>query len=196
MSDIDEQQPSEQVQPAGDGSILGELRAMRDRKGHENPPTVDFDVPGYGTPSALVIRYQYPSGGYQAAVNAAQAEFTNAPDARIEGNADLLMACCASVLGRNRDGKLVELATNRVLGPGEIPNPPLKLGRPVAEALGIAVPAEVKRPGRFIVRHLFSPRAALTGVYDGDVALIAQGNAVYAWLAGAKADLDDELSGE
>lgn len=192
-----EQEPTEVDAPTSDGSILGDLRQMRERKAQEAPPTFDLEVPGYGVPSRVVIRYRYPKAGYKVAVKAGETEFgSKSPDAKIDGNSDLLIACCGSVIGRTADGTLIDLRTERPLGENEIPDPPMQLGKDVAEAFRIEVPDEVERKSRFIVRHLFSPRAERTGAYDGDVALIAAGNAVYRWLAGAAASLDDDFAGE
>jgi hypothetical protein len=184
----------ERAEPERDGSILGDLRALREEKAEEAAPTLDLDVPGYE--GRLFVRYGYPRGGYERATKAAETEFrSREKDKTLHGNADLLAACCVAVLGRDAQGRTCDLLTDRLLGEEEIPEPPLRFDRQLADALAIDVPDSVERPSRFIVRSLFSVRG-LGNNAEGDVALISAGNRVFAWLAGVRQDFDEQLVGE
>jgi len=196
MSNTETLPPYPMTEPEpSDGSVLGDLRALRERKAADAAPTLDVDVPG--TEGRMLIRYGYPASGTAALRKAAQAErAAKSGDADVEANAAILVACCLSVLGRDSKGRIIDLLTDRVLGEHELPDPPLRLDERLAGALGITVPPEVERKGRFIARHLFSPRAAKTGAYDGDLSLIAQADIVYAWLSGAEIKVDEETAGE
>jgi hypothetical protein len=181
-------------EPERDGSILGELRALREEKAEAAAPTLDLDVPGYD--GRLFVRYGYPPGGYEKAVRAAEVEFRSQErDRTLHGNADLLAACCVSVLGRDAQGRVVDLLSDRPLEANEVPEPPLRFDRSLAEALGIEIPDTVTKRSRFIVRSLFSVRGLGQGA-EGDVALISAGNRVFAWLAGVRQDFDEALVGE
>jgi len=186
--------PPTEVMPERDGSILGDLRALREEKAEAEAPTLDLDVPGYE--GRLFVRYGYPPGGYERAVKAAETEFRSQErDRTLHGNADLLSACCVSVLGRDARHRTVDLLTDRPLAEGELPEPPLRFDARLAEALQIEVPESVSRPSRFIVRSLFSVRGLGQGA-EGDVALITTGNRVFAWLSGIRNEFDEALVGE
>lgn len=178
-----------------DGSILGHLNALRDRKAREAAPMKDFAVPGYG--DGLIVRYRYPDGGYKRAIKAAQREnLSSDPDARLNGAGDLLIACCGSVLGKLPDGTVVDLRTDHPLGEGELPESPLRFDTALAEKFRITVPDGVSSVSRFVLRAIFSPRGLSQGEWDGDLALISQSNQVFMWLNKAQESLDEDLAGE
>lgn len=172
--------------PDAGPTLLDSLRARRDEIAKAEAPTLDLAIPGYD--GRLVCRYRYPEQGYQAiikAVNAAQ----NAkdPDAILTANAQALIACCDEMLGRDSDGGALQ-----PIVPGEN----VRYGRKLAGLFGIEVPEDVKGVGTFIVRHVFSPRAHRTGIYDGDVALIAQGGTVIGWLQDTSRSVSESFAGE
>lgn len=180
----------------GGRSVLDRLKAERDRKAQGKAPVQVFDIYGYGEPSAMVVMYQWPAGGYQEALKAARHEFlSDEKDARLNGACDLLLACCGAVLGR-KGGKLVDLRSDQPVAEDEVPESSLRFDSGLASALHIDVPDEVKNKGRFIVRSFFSPRGESLGVWDGDLALIAQSNSVFAWLGMKEQAADEELAGE
>lgn len=194
------QAPSNGAQGAPTGSILDDLRAIRQEKAEAAPPTLVLDVAGYGEPSRLAVVYRYPAAGYDSALKAAQHERMRAEkDATLNGNADLLIVCCASLVGKRPDGKIVNLLTDEVLEPAEVVDPAYPASRfnaTLAEKLGIEIGEDVERKARFVCRHVFSPGAQRNGRYEGDLGLIAHGNLVFAWLQGVNRERDEEQAGE
>ena len=180
----------------GAGSVLDQLRERRQKLAQESAESLTLDVPGYG--GRLVARYRFPEAGYQPIVRAlarAQAPGRGqGSKADLDANCDLLVTCCETLLGRDEGGTLVDLEANASLDES---NPPaLRFGPHLAQLFGIEVPEGLKSPARFVVRHVFSPRAAATGVYDGDIALMTQAGQVMAWLAGQETELGEEFVGE
>lgn len=180
----------------GGGSILDSIRTMRSERLADPSRLLDLIVPQYH--GRIAILYRYPETGAEAAIKAVERERRgDTPNARIEGASDLLVACCASVVGRDPETKaLLDLKTGATLAENELPENVYRFDRRFAEAVNIEVPGEVKGVARHVCRQLFSPRGAATGVYDGDLSLYAHSNVVYSWLQGAEVEVDEELSGE
>lgn len=181
------------------GSILGDLRAIRQAKASEAPPTYPLDIAGYGTPSRLTVVYRYPTAGYSAALAGAELErLGKDKDARVNGNADILVVCCASLLGKRPDGTFVNLDTDEPVTLDEVTDPAFpaaRFNKTLAEKFGIEV-GDAERVARFVCREVFSPGAQQTGRHEGDMALIAHGNLVFNWLQGANRAADEETAGE
>jgi hypothetical protein len=183
-------------------SVLDNLRAMREAKAQDAEPALVLDVPGWqdGTGATLAVIYRYPAEGYKRVVSAIEREqSTKDANARLHGASDLLTACCGSVVGRDAAGALIDLHTSLPLGAwdgSELPDPPVRFERWLAEALGIEVAEDIRGVGRFVLREVFSPRATATGVYDGDVALISHSNRVFMWLNKAELAIDEDFQGE
>lgn len=177
--------------PVDGGSILDRITARRDEIARSEPAVLDVEVPGYE--GLLVVRFRYPEGGWKVISTAVErAADTRNPDGALTGNIDVLLACVHEVLGRDpATGDLVPL--DRSAQPGD---PPLRFTKELAALLKIAVPDEIKSKGRFIARHVFSPRAEATGIYDGDVALMTTGGRVISWLQGERDRVDEGLAGE
>lgn len=192
--------PPVEAVPAADTSILDDLRAERERKATAAPPTMALDVPGYGEPSRLAVVYRYPAAGYESALKAAQVERAGADkDSSLNGSADLLIVCCASLVGKRPDGTLVNLDTDEVVKPEEVVEPTYpasRFNKTLADKLAIRVGEDVERKGRFICREVFSPGAQQHGRYEGDLALIAASNIVFAWLQGVNREREEEQAGE
>lgn len=191
------------VQEPSDGSILGNLRQRRAEAAQEADPYLVLDIPGYEPPggqkSALAVVYRHPQGGYKAALKALEVEFQGkGPDKRLEGNADLLIACCACIVGQDEQGQLYDLRDDSPLSAEEALEHanPLRFNAELAEKLGIVLPAEKGKVGRFVVRQVFNREAQATGRYLRDLAIIGTGNAVFAWLGGANVQAEEVLEGE
>jgi hypothetical protein len=179
--------------PAEAGSILGQLQQMRADEAAKQAPSRDFEVPGYD--GALIVRYVHPAGGYKAAQKAARHELNrNDPDAQLNGSADLLIACCGSLLGV-KDGKVLDLISDAEMPPHELPVAPLKFTEQLAQMFGFEVPEGASSPARYVCRSVFSPRGPTRGEWDGDMALIRQSNRVFGWLNKAEAEVDEILAG-
>lgn len=175
------------------GSFLAELRAMRERMVEEAAPRLELEVPNNA--GRIWAVYQFPPEGYQKVTAAMEGSRRGKdPDALLNNASDLLLACCASIVGR-RAGRRVDLLTDRFLG-DELPDPPLRINRQLGEALQIELPSDVSHVNRYILRHLFSPRAQATGEYAGDMAIIDQADDVLAWLSGRDQQLARDFSGE
>jgi hypothetical protein len=183
--------------PEGDGSLLARLNARREEIAREETPVFDVDVPGYelepGSLSALVLRCRYPEGGWKVITDAiTRANDKRNPEGALYGNADVLIACCSEVLGR--DPKTGDLAPLDPQAGEDVP--PVRLTTRLAELLQIDVPSEVKSKGRFVTRHVFSPRAQATGIYDGDLVLMTTGGRVITWLQGERERQGEDFAGE
>jgi hypothetical protein len=179
-------------------SILDDVRAIREAKIVEQEPRLVANVPLYD--DRLAVIYTYPADGAERAVAAVEREMQSKDfEGRLDGASKLLVIACAAVVGRDVHGKLVDLVTGELLGPDdkpELPSAPMRFDRTLAERLAIDVPEDVKGVGRFVCRQVFSPKGLSQGVYEGDLALIATSNAVYAWLSGARAKADEDAAGE
>ena len=174
-------------------SVLDGLRQRRAQLAQEGPKRLELDVPGYN--GRLFVRYRYPEGGYQPVVAIyRRSQESKVRDADLLGNCDVLVMCCEAVLGRNAQGDVIDLETDQP--PDSLYSSNLRFGKKLAGLFGIPVPDEIKSPGRFVVRHIFSPRAQDTGVYDGDLTLMTQGGQVLSWLNGMESDLSSEFVGE
>jgi len=179
-------------------SLLDQLRARRAALAAETSRTLDLDVPGYD--GRLVARYHYPEAGYRpivAAAQRAQQAIARKGGAKgteeLDASCDVLLACCESVLGRNEAGALVDLESDREM---PVDGPGLKFGPKLAGLLGIEVDGGVRSPNRYVLRNVFSPRAVTTGLYEGDLALMAQSGAVVTWLQAQDAEVSEEFVGE
>lgn len=203
-----ELQPSAaDLQPASppQGSILDDLRAVRTRKADATPPTLTLAIAGYGEPSRLGVVYRYPTAGYEVVIEATDLErLGTEKDAQLHGNADLLSACCASLVGRrpNEDGKtftLLNLDTDEPVTEAQVIDqgfPAVRFNRALADKLGILCGPDVEKVARFVCREVFSPGGQATGRYEGDIALIAHGNVIFQWLQGVERDRETEQAGE
>jgi hypothetical protein len=175
--------PLEQVQPEHAGSILDTARAQREQIARSKFEPIVLDVPD----GVLGLRCEYPQTGYRTLNDAAErAAASGDRDAVLNANADVILACCVEVVGRKDPGDTWES-----LLPGGV-----SIGPRLADALGIAVSPEVKSPARFILRHVFSPRAATTGVYDGDLALLAAGDELVSQLRSGQRRTSEQFVGE
>jgi hypothetical protein len=172
-------------------SVMDGIRAIRAQRIADDVRQLDLDVPHYD--ARLAIIYRYPEKGYERAMKAIEREQRGE---RLDGPCDFLVECCAAVVGRDAEGGLIDPFTNGPLAEGQLPENPMRFDTRLAEALQIDVPPEVKQRARFIVRQVFSPRGAATGVYDGDLAIISQSNVVFAWLNGAELRIEEDAAGE
>lgn len=170
------------------GSVLSHLQHTRDEIVRAETKPLTLVVPRWK--GALGIRYQYPEAGSDAIVDAVErAQNAGAGhDQLLEANSDVLIACCADVVGRVPGGKWQPLdATNPA---------PLRITSRLANLLGIAVPDNLRSPGRYILRNVFSPKGEATGIYEGDLSLMSQSGRVITWLNDGEDRADERLSGE
>jgi len=192
------QEPAGAVQPLAAvpsaPSVLDMLRAERQRVQDAAENELVADVPGYK--GRLAVRYIYPKAGY-GPIAAAMTRAQMAKDktqALLDVSCDTLIACADSVLGRNAAGQIVNLETDTPVAPGESTG--LRFGKKLAGLLGIELTDELQHASRFVVRHVFSPHAATTGVFDGDLRLIGESSRVFAWLTEVESEQVDEFVGE
>lgn len=186
-------------------SILDEIRAARERKASAAPPTLTLAIAGYGEPPRVAVVYRYPTAGYEAVTAATDLEqLSGEKDARLHGNCDLLVACCASIVGRrpNADGStftLLNIDTDEPVTEEQVVEqtfPATRFGQALADKFGILCGPDVQKVPRFVCREVFSPGAQATGRHEGDLALIAHGNIVFQWLQGVERDRTEEQAGE
>lgn len=192
-----EQEMDLDIQPEAampSGSLAERLVSMREEAASAHEATLDLDVPQYN--ERLLVRFHYPEVGYDPLVKAVErAQAAKVKDAALWANASVIQTACLSVLGRDENGVVVDLRTNRPVLEHEAPEEPLRFDRTLAALLRIDVPEDVK-PTRHIMRHVFSPRAHATGVFDGDLALMRTGGKLINWLSGEERDIVEEFSGE
>jgi hypothetical protein len=204
--DTDDTPQATQPDEAKGLSVLDAIRDVREQKLGEKPRRIAINVPAYidskGNPRVSVI-YAYPEGGYERVMRALRRErqglAMNDATMRLEGAGDLLLAACVSVVGVGLDGRYVDLLTNADLGTqGDVEPPatPLRFSRKLAELFDIEIPEGVESVPRFILRNVFSPRGAKTGVYEGDPAISATSDAVYEFINGVDLVADEDSLGE
>lgn len=187
--DQDHDDPQDAPEAVGaPGSVLENLRRRREQLAAEEPRAKFLAVPGYQ--GALVIEYRWPDGGSDALIDAvARAQGSKAREAILNANADVLVRCCHQIHGQQPGGEREPLDPDPS-------RPPLKFGKRLAELLQIDLPDEIKSPARHVCRHVFSPRAAVTGIFDGDLALIQEGGRVGEWLTNVDEEASDTFVGE
>jgi hypothetical protein len=169
------------------GSLLGSLHAKREELAKRGTREIRKLVPLWD--GALSVVYRYPEGGTDPIIRAVErAQASGKPQAAFDANADVLIACCHTVEGRQGDEDWEPL--------DNADGSPVRFTRKLADLLQIDVPDNLKSPARFIVRNVFSPLAASTGVYEGDISLMTQAGQVISWLNGAEQQADEALRGE
>lgn len=181
--------------PAGGRSVLQELRERRETRAKASPRRLTLDIPGYG--GRLAVIYGYPEDGYKRLAEAMRRGFTSdEKDARLNAAADIIVAATKSVIAKDEQGNPIDLLTDAILPGDSLPVTPLRFTSRLADALAIEVPEDIERKGRYIIRQVFSPQATTTGVYEGDLGIIAAGNQVYGFLSDADLDATEEFVGE
>lgn len=180
--------------PVEADSVLDHLHARHEQLKAESTPELLREVPGWR--GALAVRYRYPDVGSAPIVKAFErAQSSTDPEAVLHGNADVLVACCHEIVGRKPEGDWESLETD------SDPDRPVRFNRRLAELLQLPLPPVLpgereRSPGRFIVRNVFSPRAEMTGIYDGDVSLMMQAGNVIQWLQDGAVAAAEGLMGE
>lgn len=175
------------AEPAPDTSLLGSLQRKRDELAKRGTREERKLVPLWE--GALSVVYRYPDGGVDTIIRAAErAQAAQDQGATFNASCDVLISCCHRVEGRQPGGEWepLDAADDR----------PVRFTRRLAGLLQIDVPETVKSPARFILRHVFSPLAATTGEFEGDVAILKQSAQIQQWLGGAEAAADEALRGE
>lgn len=180
--------PDLAAEPAESGSLLGSLQRKRAEIAQRGTREIRKLVPLWD--GALSIVYRYPEGGSDPIVQALErARQRGKPSDVLDANCDALIACCYTVEGRRPDGEWEPLDADR-------PGDPLRFTQRLADLLEIDVPERLRSPARHILRHVFSPLAAATGVFDGDISLMTQGGQIVTWLSAGDQQADEELRGE
>lgn len=207
MDQTEQDQSAPEAIPAasnGSGtSFMDEVRALRERRAEETQPRFVVDIPAYEDEHGnhrLAVIFEYPMSGAERLMQALELELEGEGDNdRLEAACMTLVEACAAVVGRDTKGNLIDPVTGVLVGPDEkpgLPESPMRFDRKLADAFKIDVPNEVKTPGRFICRSLYSPKGQSNGLYDGDLALITTSRAVFAWLHGRRVKADEETAGE
>jgi hypothetical protein len=186
--ELEHEHDDEPVRDVSPPSILEQLRERREAMAHEEAAELVLTIPRYE--GKLAVRFRYPEGGYKTIVSAIErAQASQDPDAILYGNCDALIACCAGIIGLE-DGKHTELDPSDPR--------PLTFGPRLAALFGLTIPEGLKggAVARYVVRHVFSPAASTTGIFDGDVALIATAGQVVMWLQSATERTGEAFAGE
>ncbi len=182
---IDTEEPDTFVDdvPAGT-SLQTFLRDKHQRIAETVAEPLTLTVRGWD--GALGIRYEYPEEGIAPILKAGnRLQDRDKPLAQLDAALDVILAAAREIVGRQ---------------PGESWGQPLegrelRFGDELADMLGIDLEG-VRAKSRHLCRHLFSPKARRTGIFDGDLVLVEHAGEVMDWLRKAKADADEGLSGE
>jgi hypothetical protein len=207
MEPATEEQPTREMTPEGEppyeagafpkaepprpATILDELVARRDEMAREDHELV-LDIPGYRLRGVnrLAVRYRYPEGGAKAlAAMESRAIQSGDEEAIVNMQIDYLVGCCDEVVTRGDDGQVQRLDPDP-------DGPPLKFGKRLADLFQIDIPDLERAKARFVCRRLFSPGFPETGVWEGDIVLTSQSQAVQGWLQNIHAQANEEFSGE
>lgn len=191
VTDYSATEPETAPEAPQGGSALSVLQRKRAELAKRGTREKTCQVPLWEGVARVV--YQYPEAGADPIIRAVErAQAATAQDKRSEAafnaNADVLIACCHDVQFRDPDG---DNDWASMVTPG-----PIRFTKRLADAMGLDLPESLKSPARFIVRNLFSPKAADTGVYEGDISLMTQAGQVIQWLNAAEESADEALRGE
>lgn len=178
-------------QPQESGSLLSAFQRKRQEISKRGPREERKLVPQWD--GALRIVYRYPEDGTDRVIRAVErATESKAKEDRsrahvFNANVDVLIACCYDIEFRDPDtGEWAPLDSERRT----------RFTQKLAEHMQLELPERLKSPARFIARHVFSPKAAVDGEFDGDVGLLDQAGEVLIWLRGADERIDEDLRGE
>lgn len=140
-----------------------------------------------GWEGAFAIRYEYPQEGVAPILKAGmRVNDRNNPLGSFDAALDVILATYTEIVARRPEDE----DWGRPLEPKS-----LRFGHDLGEILDVDVES-VKGPARLLVRHLFSPRAASTGVFDGDLVITEHASEVLDWLRKSKDVADSEFVGE
>jgi hypothetical protein len=183
---------TDDVPAAAPGSVLDVIGGIRDEIEADDEPLV---IPLVAYQNRVALRFDYPEGGFaqiRRAVGGGQTQRRVKTDDEVElkAMADLIVACCSGVVEVKEDEPETEWQSIDPTGN------PVRINRRLAELLKIDVPRESRKPGQFILRHLYSPRAHRTGVFRGDPTILADGLEVQAWLDAGGVRVAERLPGE
>lgn len=171
-------------------TVLEQLQARRDALADKGARELPLIVPDYE--GNLRIVCQYPKGGSDVVVAAVQrVQGKKQNEATLEANLDLIVNCCQRIEGRLPGAKWESLDPADPDG-----LQPLTFGPRLARLIGVDLPDTLKSPARMLARHLYSPAAFRTGVFEGDIAAINQAGELAQWLAKIEDETSDEFLGE
>lgn len=184
---------TEDAPAAAPGSVLDLIGQTRDEIEADDEPLF---VQLLAYQNRIALRFDYPEGGFAQIRRAlgigqqTQRRRKVDDEAELNALADVMVACCSGVV-EVKDG-VPEVEWPSIDPSGR----PVRLNRVLAELIRLDVPREAKKPGRFILRHLYSPKAHKTGVFRGDPTLTADGMDVQAWLDAGGVRVAERLPGE
>lgn len=177
--------------PTATGSALDRMRKVREEVAADDEPLL---IPLVAYDNASALRFDYPEGGMAQirralGVGKPQHRVKQDDEAELNAMADLMATCCSGVVEVHDDLPEREW-------PSVHPDKTLRINRTFAEMMGIEVPTGIRKPGRYILRHLYSPHAHQTGIFRGDPVLLADGIMVNQWLEAGGARATESLPGE
>lgn len=171
--------------PAG-VSVIEHLHQVQARIADEERDPLTIEVPEWQ--GALAVIFRYPEQGATPIIRAGMRMQGLKPERALDAGLDVLVAAASEVVAK-RPG-------DQDWQPLDPSGAPVKIGARLAVLLGWEVPSEVKAKARFVARLLWSPRAAATGRYEGDLAAVNAAGDVTEYLRGVQGEIEDELAGE
>jgi hypothetical protein len=185
--DVAEQSPGASSDVPAGSSVLAHLHQRKQEIEQAETSFELLEVPAWE--GALAIRFEYPDGGSDQIINAVvKAQQVNKKGMVLDANLDLLVACCADVVGRQPGGEWERLDPTD--------DRPLRFGARLAGLLQMQVPDTKGNPAKWICRNVFSPKAHLEKKYVGDVQLMAIADRVVTFLQTGRSSAGETLAGE
>lgn len=179
-------------------SIVDRLRRRREELAQEKTREFEIPIPGYK--GLLGVRYRYPWADADRVIALAQRYamglVSDQVKVKLDEIVEIVVKCCHEIVCRD-----TETDPWRPLDPSGDEHNPLRFNERLAGLLQIDLPDPLpgqprRSHGKFIARNVFSPAAAVTGIYEGDPALSQHGIALAGWLQKGDQDADEGLAGE
>lgn len=177
--------PPAVLSPTVDDSLLSHLREVHQEKAEQ--AAEPLTLPIRGLDGAFGVRYEFPAQGIAPILKAGERlTLARGEHDRLDPAITTILTAYTEIVGRRPS----DSDWQRPLG-----DRPLRIGEELAGILQLDLDG-VKAKARFVCRNLFSPRARITGIYDGDLVLMEQAGEVMEYLQKARSAADDELAGE
>ncbi len=166
------------------------LKKRKQQIARREPKLLTLSIPEWVDEAGggVGVKFGYPEQGATPIIRAGLRLQNQEPEKGVDAALDIVLGSAVEVLWRESGD-----SPWRPIDPSGAPT---RIGEQLARTLGLEVAPDMKRKARFIARNLWSPNAAATGVYEGDIALVKQAGRVASWLDGEDAEANEEVAGE
>lgn len=173
------------VVPAGQ-SVIEYVRQRQSELAAEERKPLTIVIPEWK--GAMAVMFRYPEQGATPIIRAGMQMSGQKPEKALGAALGVIQGAAWQVVGkRPEDDDWKPLDPS-----GE----PVGISQRLAVLLGWEIPAEVRRKGAYVARLLWSPKAPLTGKYEGDLALVSAAGDVTEYLRGVEDEIQEGLEGE